>query len=86
MSLPQTNSKNASFDDNQIPSLLIKDASTNETVAVTNGSGSPSTTPTGTASVPLASTTQHLLLVPSDNLVFSKLIHSGISKTLSERQ
>ena len=54
MSLPQTNSKNASFDDNQIPSLLIKDAATNETVAVTNGSGSPSTTPTGTASVPLA--------------------------------
>ena len=54
MSLPINNSKNASFDDNQIPSLLIKDATTNETVAVTNGSGSPSTTPTGTASVPLA--------------------------------
>lgn len=49
-----TNVKNASFDDNMIPSLLIKDASTNETVAVTNGSGSPSTTPSGSASVPLA--------------------------------
>lgn len=54
MSQPNTNAKNASFDDNQIPSLLIKDASTNETVAVTNGSGSPSTTPSGSASVPLA--------------------------------
>ena len=54
MSQPNTNVKNASFDDNFVPSMLIKDAATNETVAVTNGSGSPSTTPTGTASVPLA--------------------------------
>lgn len=54
MSQPMTNVKNASFDDNNVPSLLIKDASTNETVAVTNGSGSPSTTPSGSASVPLA--------------------------------
>lgn len=54
MSQPNTNSKNASFDDNNVASLLIKDASTNETVAVTNGSGSPSTTPSGSASVPLA--------------------------------
>ena len=54
MSQPNTNSKNASFDDNMVPSQLIKDASTGETVAVTNGSGSPSTTPSGTASVPLA--------------------------------
>ena len=54
MSQPNTNSKNASFDDNMIPSQLIKDAATNETVAVTNGSGSPSTTPTGASSVPLA--------------------------------
>ena len=54
MSQNNTNSKNASFDDNAIPSLLIKDAATNETVAVTNGSGSPSTTPTGASSVPLA--------------------------------
>ena len=54
MSQTNTNSKNASFDDNFVPSMLIKDAATNETVAVTNGSGSPSTTPTGTASVPLA--------------------------------
>ena len=54
MSQPNTNSKNASFDDNFVPSMLIKDASTNETVAVTNGSGSPSTTPTGASSVPLA--------------------------------
>jgi len=54
MSQPNTNSKNASFDDNMIPSLLIKDGATNETVAVTNGSGSPSTTPTGASSVPLA--------------------------------
>lgn len=34
MSLPINNSKNASFDDNQIPSLLGKDPSTNETVAI----------------------------------------------------
>lgn len=54
MSQPNTNSKNASFDDNMIPSQLIKDAATSETVAVTNGSGSPSTTPSGSASVPLA--------------------------------
>lgn len=54
MSQPNTNSKNASFDDNNIPSLLIKDAVTSETVAITNGSGSPSTTPSGSASVPLA--------------------------------
>lgn len=54
MSQPNTNSKNASFDDNNIPSLLIKDAATSETVAITNGSGSPSTTPSGSASVPLA--------------------------------
>jgi len=54
MSQANTNSKNASFDDNNVASLLIKDGATNETVAVTNGSGSPSTTPTGTASVPLA--------------------------------
>ena len=54
MSQPNTNSKNASFDDNMIPSQLIKDATTSETVAVTNGSGSPSTTPSGSASVPLA--------------------------------
>lgn len=54
MSQPNTNSKNASFDDNMIPSLLIKDAATSETVAITNGSGSPSTTPSGSASVPLA--------------------------------
>lgn len=54
MSQPNTNAKNASFDDNMIPSLLIKDATTSETVAVTNGSGSPSTTPSGSASVPLA--------------------------------
>lgn len=54
MSQPNTNVKNASFDDNMIPSLLIKDASTNETVAVTNGSGSPSTTPSGSAVVPMA--------------------------------
>ena len=54
MSQTNTNSKNASFDDNAIPSLLIKDAATNETVAVTNGSGSPSTTPSGASSVPLA--------------------------------
>ncbi len=54
MSQPNTNSKNASFDDNMIPSQLIKDAVTSETVAITNGSGSPSTTPSGSASVPLA--------------------------------
>ena len=54
MSQPNTNSKNASFDDNMIPSQLIKDAATSETVAITNGSGSPSTTPSGSASVPLA--------------------------------
>ena len=54
MSQPNTNSKNASFDDNMIPSQLIKDATTSETVAITNGSGSPSTTPSGSASVPLA--------------------------------
>jgi hypothetical protein len=54
MSQPNTNSKNASFDDNNIPSQLIKDAVTSETVAITNGSGSPSTTPSGSASVPLA--------------------------------
>ena len=54
MSQANTNSKNASFDDNMIPSLLIKDAATSETVAITNGSGSPSTTPSGSASVPLA--------------------------------
>ena len=45
MSQPNTNAKNASFDDNMIPSQLIKDAATSETVAITNGSGSPSTTP-----------------------------------------
>ena len=54
MSQPNTNSKNASFDDNMIPSQLIKDAATSETVAITNGSGSPSTTQSGSASVPLA--------------------------------
>ena len=54
MSQPNTNAKNASFDDNMIPSQLIKDAATSETVAITNGSGSPSTTPSGSASVPLA--------------------------------
>ena len=54
MSQPNTNAKNASFDDNNIPSQLIKDAATSETVAITNGSGSPSTTPSGSASVPLA--------------------------------
>ena len=54
MSQPNTNAKNASFDDNNIPSQLIKDAVTSETVAITNGSGSPSTTPSGSASVPLA--------------------------------
>lgn len=39
MSQPNTNSKNASFDDNMIPSLLIKDVSTNETMAVTGQNG-----------------------------------------------
>lgn len=39
MSQPNTNAKNASFDDNMIPSMLAKDPVTNETVAVkaTNG-------------------------------------------------
>ena len=54
MSLINTNPKNASFDDNMVPSQLIKDAATGETIAVTNGSGSPSTTPSGTSSVVLA--------------------------------
>ena len=54
MSLINTATKNASFDDNMVPSQLIKDAATGETIAVTNGSGSPSTTPSGTASVVLA--------------------------------
>ena len=41
---------------------LSKDAATNETVAVTNGSGSPSTTPTGRLAFHPLSTTQHLQL------------------------
>ena len=40
MSLPQTNSKNASFDDNFVPSMLAKDTVTNETVAVKAQNGS----------------------------------------------
>lgn len=35
MSQTNTNVKNASFDDNMIPSMLAKDAVTNETVAIT---------------------------------------------------
>jgi len=54
MSQPNTNLKKASFDENNVASLLIMDASKNEKVAVTNGSGSPSTTPSGASSVPLA--------------------------------
>jgi len=34
MSQKNTNVKNASFDDNMIPSMLGKDPSTNETVAI----------------------------------------------------
>ena len=43
MSLPQTNSKNASFDDNQIPSMLAKDPITNETVAIRSANGALAT-------------------------------------------
>ena len=56
MSQPNTNAKNASFDDNMIPSQLIKDAATSETVAITNGSGSPSTTPSEDFSISPLST------------------------------
>ena len=40
MSLPINNSKNASFDDNFVPSMLAKDTVTNETVAVKAQNGS----------------------------------------------
>ena len=40
MSQPNTNSKNASFDDNMIPSMLGKDPITNETVAIQSSNGS----------------------------------------------
>jgi hypothetical protein len=39
MSQPNTNSKNASFDDNFVPSMLAKDPVTNETVAITAVNG-----------------------------------------------
>ena len=40
MSLPINNTKNASFDDNFVPSMLAKDTVTNETVAVKAQNGS----------------------------------------------
>jgi len=54
MAVITTDVNTASHDQYNVPSLLIKDATTWETVAVTNWSGAPSTSPSGSAVVPLA--------------------------------
>ena len=54
MAVITTDVNTASHDQYNVPSLLIKDAATWETIAVTNWSGAPSTSPSGSAVVPLA--------------------------------
>ena len=53
MSQPNTNVKERFVDDNFVPSMLIKDAATNELSQLQMVVALPAPSPTGTASVPL---------------------------------